>query len=165
LLYALFIGIFHASNVTIRGSGLIDGHSKPWWENCTKCHYIGQQVGNESLYCLTAGRPKLIQAQFVNGFSMNSRSDKNVLTSTPLTGQFTILDTDSSLQSNDSHIQFGSPSPSDEDGQHQCRNSISQQVDGIALKSGLNGFGLNLGIPTGNVVWINNITTKGRKGL
>jgi hypothetical protein len=29
----------------------------------------------------------------------------------------------------------------------------------------LNGFGLNLGIPTGNVVWINNITTKGRKGL
>jgi hypothetical protein len=51
-----------------------------------------------------------------------------------------------------------------------CRNAIIQNSyinngdDGIAIKSGLNEFGLNLAIPTENVL-IQNITTDGRGGF
>jgi hypothetical protein len=59
------LGAYHATNVTITGSGTIDGQGQPWWENCTKCHY---PPGNEPRFCVNATRPKLIETQFVTGF-------------------------------------------------------------------------------------------------
>jgi hypothetical protein len=59
------LGAYHVSNVTITGSGTIDGQGQPWWENCTKCHYA---PGNDPRFCVNATRPKLIETQFVTGF-------------------------------------------------------------------------------------------------
>ena len=59
------LGAYHATNVTITGSGTIDGQGQSWWDNCTKCHY---PPGNDPRFCINATRPKLIETQFVTGF-------------------------------------------------------------------------------------------------
>lgn len=65
LRYTPVIGAYHSSNVTLTGSGVIDGQGQIWWENCTKCHYT---PGNDSSFCEIASRPKLIETQYVDGF-------------------------------------------------------------------------------------------------
>jgi hypothetical protein len=119
----------------------------------------------------------LIEAQFVNGFSIYGGGDKQDISSTPLTlanSPFWTLTAHYSQTILISNLEILAPVTKigNTDGANldSCRNaeiqhlSINNGDDGIALKSGLNGFGLNLGIPTENV-WINNITTKGRGGF
>ncbi len=67
LRYAPIIGVYNARNVSITGSGLIDGNGNSWWDNCTRCHY---PPNNDSSLCLIASRPKLIEAQFVDGLKV-----------------------------------------------------------------------------------------------
>lgn len=51
-----------------------------------------------------------------------------------------------------------------------CRNALVENIyirnsdDGVCIKSGLNGFGLNLAIPTENVLIRNITTAKGGRG-
>ena len=37
--YAAIVNSWNSSNVTVTGSGVIDGNGEPWWERCTRCHY------------------------------------------------------------------------------------------------------------------------------
>lgn len=70
------LGAFNASNVTVTGTGVIDGQGQPWWETCTKCHYkppVGDWP-NANSSCLEAGRPMLLQFTFVNGLSVLGES-------------------------------------------------------------------------------------------
>ena len=52
-----------------------------------------------------------------------------------------------------------------------CRNALVENIyirnsdDGVCIKSGLNGFGLNLAIPTENVLIRNITTAKGGRGV
>jgi polygalacturonase len=57
--YQAIINSWNASNVTVTGSGVIDGQGQPWWERCTKCHYpppVGEWP-HANASCLEAGRP------------------------------------------------------------------------------------------------------------
>eukprot|EP00040_Diaphanoeca_grandis_P026601 m.149349 g.149349 ORF g.149349 m.149349 type:complete len:610 (-) comp30652_c0_seq1:337-2166(-) len=75
--YSPVIGVYHATNVTITGSGVIDGQGEIWWTNCTACHY---PPGNNSAFCEVASRPKLIETQFVDGFRVLGAFPQSVQT-------------------------------------------------------------------------------------
>ena len=77
LRYTPVVGAFHASNVTITGSGAIDGQGQAWWNNCTVCHY---PPNNDSSLCEIASRPKLIETQFVDGLRVVGSSASSPLT-------------------------------------------------------------------------------------
>ena len=77
LRYTPVIGAFHAKNVTITGSGAIDGQGQTWWTNCTMCHYPPH---NDSSRCEIASRPKLIETQFVDGLRVVGSSPGSPLT-------------------------------------------------------------------------------------
>lgn len=74
--YQSIINSWNASNVTVTGSGVIDGQGQPWWDRCTRCHYkppIGKWPhANGS--CLDAGRPMLLQFTWVDGLSVHGES-------------------------------------------------------------------------------------------
>jgi polygalacturonase len=195
LRYAPFIGSFHSSNVTIRGTGRIDGSGWEWWDNCTKCHVDNRRqnghnrnvsteviksiLWTNSSYCLPASRPKLVEMQFVSGISIyGGHRKENSAFSSPLTLANSPFWTITPSYSQDiyiSNLQILAPGfVGNTDGCNldSSRNAVIQNLyisngdDGIALKSGLDGFGLNLAIPTENI-WIENVTTssKGRGGL
>jgi polygalacturonase len=185
LRYAPFIGIYYATNVTIRGSGKVDGQGQVWWTNCTKCHYDAtnnnnnNEVGIDPSYCLTASRPKLIEAQFVDGLSIFGGHDYLLPTETnyflTLTNSpFWTVTPSYSQNIYISNLKILAPvnriGNTDGVNLDSCRDAIirnsyiSNGDDGISIKSGLNGFGLNLAIPTENVI-IENITTDGRGGF
>ncbi len=194
LRYSPIIGAFHASNVTIKGSGTIDGQGQIWWENCTKCHY---PPGNNKSFCLVASRPKLIEAQFVNGFRIFGQSPRQAKLSRPNLEtipepilQSQNFDWSRTLKLQNSPFWTVTPSytqnihihdlhifaPMDRIGNtdgvnlDSCRNALIENIwinnsdDGISMKSGLNGFGLNLAIPTENVMVRNITCVKGSRG-
>jgi hypothetical protein len=74
--YQSIINSWKASNVTVTGSGVIDGQGQPWWDRCTRCHYPppigGWPHANGS--CLEAGRPMLLQFTWVDGLSVHGES-------------------------------------------------------------------------------------------
>jgi len=190
LRYTPVIGAYHASNVTITGSGVIDGQGQIWWENCTKCHYT---PGNDSSLCEIASRPKLIETQYVDGLHVlgSAPSEKHI--PTLRTAKSTAAPSpvrDSTLTLQNSPFWTLTPSysqnihisdlrilaPIDRIGNtdgvnlDSCRNALVENIwiqnsdDGVCIKSGLDGFGLNLAIPTENVL-IRNITCpKGGRG-
>ncbi|KAG7357223.1 glycoside hydrolase family 28 domain containing protein [Nitzschia inconspicua] len=186
LRYAPVIGSFYSQNITIRGTGVIDGSGWDWWDNCTICHSESRHTVNSQSplqtnesFCLPASRPKLVEMQFVTGFSIHGGHDRYSGTSSPpLTLANSPFWTITPHYSQDifvSNLHIVAPGRvGNTDGCNldSCRNAILQHLyiangdDGIALKSGLNGFGLNLAIPTENV-WIDNVTTtsEGRGGL
>ena len=162
LRYTPVVGSYHATNVSITGSGVIDGQGETWWSNCTKCHY---PPSNDSSFCQIASRPKLIETQFVDGLSVRGSSS-----SSPLTLQNSPFWTLTPSYTQNIHIaDLRILAPIDRIGNtdgvnfDSCRNALVENVmiensdDGVCIKSGLNGFGLNLAIPTENVV-IRNIT-------
>jgi polygalacturonase len=173
LRYAPFLGAYHAKNVTIRGTGLIDGSGQEWWDSCRKCH----DEGDES-YCLIASRPKLVEVQFVDGFSIYGgytpfRPVNNTAVLTLQNSPFWTVTPSYTQNIYISDLRILAPAKQgNTDGSNldSCRNAhianlyISNGDDGIAIKSGLNGFGLNLAIATENVL-IENITTYGRGGI
>ena len=180
LRYAPFIGSFNTSNITIRGIGTIDGQGESWYSNCSACHY-----DDESDLCLQAGRPKLVEFQHVNGIHIYGGNNKYVLgdddssseDSSSLTLKNSPFWTITPSYSQNIHIEnLNMYAPVNRIGNtdginlDSCRNAWIRNIymnngdDGIALKSGLNGFGLNLAIPTENVV-VENITTEGRGGF
>ena len=74
--YQSIINSWNASNVTVAGSGVIDGQGQPWWDRCTRCHYpppIGQWP-HANASCLQAGRPMLLQFTWVDGLSVHGES-------------------------------------------------------------------------------------------
>ena len=75
LRYTPVIGAFHAKNVTITGSGAIDGQGQTWWTNCTMCHYPPH---NDSSRCEIASRPKLIETQFVDGLRVTDAATAEI---------------------------------------------------------------------------------------
>ena len=80
--YQAIINSFNASNVTVTGSGVIDGQGEPWWERCTKCHYkppVGEWP-NANSSCLQAGRPMLLQFVFVDGLDVHGAAVDRPLT-------------------------------------------------------------------------------------
>lgn len=188
LRYAPIIGSFHSHNVTIRGTGRIDGSGWDWWNNCTKCHFDGNdenesnlksRFDNDASYCLSASRPKLVEMQFVTGFSIYGGHDREAGTASPpltlVNSPFWTITPHYSQDIFVSNLHILAPGRvGNTDGCNldSCRNAVLQHLyistgdDGVALKSGLNGFGMNLAIPTENVV-IHNITTtrEGRGGL
>jgi polygalacturonase len=193
--YAPIIGSFHSSNVTVRGTGLIEGSGWEWWDNCTKCHFdthnqnghhhnsdmdtISPRLWTNSSYCLPASRPKLIEMQFVSGISIyGGHKKEDSASSATLTLANSPFWTITPSYSQDIFISNlhilapGSVGNTDGCNLDSSRNAVIQNLyisngdDGIALKSGLDGFGLNLAIPTENI-WIENVTTaaRGRGGL
>eukprot|EP00038_Savillea_parva_P016137 m.16080 g.16080 ORF g.16080 m.16080 type:complete len:538 (+) comp3351_c0_seq1:221-1834(+) len=206
--YSPVIGAYHATNVTITGAGVIDGNGESWWENCTLCHY---PPGNNSAFCEIASRPKLIEAQFVDGFHVlgtlpqskpthfrnssshtghgdASRPDRRsaapaspptpFLPPTPppapwpktLTLQNSPFWTVTPSYTQNIHVSnLRILAPMDRIGNtdgvnlDSCRNALVENVwiqnsdDGVCIKSGLDGFGLNLAVPTENVL-VRNIT-------
>jgi polygalacturonase len=71
LRYSPVIGSYNASNVSVVGSGTIDGRGEIWWQNCTACHYPPH---NQSSFCEIASRPKLLEFQFVHGLQVQGES-------------------------------------------------------------------------------------------
>ena len=67
LRYSPVIGAYNATNVSVVGSGVVDGQGEIWWDNCTKCHYT---PGNDSSFCEIASRPKLLEFQYVTGLKV-----------------------------------------------------------------------------------------------
>lgn len=210
LRYSPVVGAYHATNVTITGSGVIDGQGQQWWENCTRCHYPPH---NNSSFCEVASRPKLIETQFVNGFRVlgaaphphiaRGRSHPRGAAShrqrpapsaptpfvppTPpppvwpgtLTLQNSPFWTVTPSYTQNIHVaNLRILAPMDRIGNtdgvnlDSCRNAVVENIwiqnsdDGVCIKSGLNGFGLNLGIPTENVL-VRNVTCSlgGRGGF
>ena len=80
--YQSVINSWNSSNVTVTGSGIIDGQGQPWWERCTRCHYkppIGDWP-NANASCLEAGRPMLLQFTFVTGVNVSGSAVGRPLT-------------------------------------------------------------------------------------
>jgi hypothetical protein len=67
LRYAPVVGAYNATNVSVVGTGVIDGQGEVWWANCTACHYPPH---NDSSFCEIASRPKLLEFQFVDGLQV-----------------------------------------------------------------------------------------------
>lgn len=148
-------------NVSIFGRGVIDGQGGLWWSNCTACHYA---PGNDSL-CLMASRPKLLEFQFVDGLDVSGAhidapltlKDSPFWTLTPSYSQ--------NIHIRSLHITAPMDRIGNTDGANldSCRNEVVENLainnsdDGVCIKSGLDGYGMNLGIPTENVI-IRNIT-------
>jgi hypothetical protein len=138
-----------------------------------KCHYH-----NESSFCLNAARPKLIETQFVQGLSIYGGHDRQDNITTPLTLANSPFWTITPSYSEDIYIanlrilapltKIGN---TDGCNLESCRNAVIKNLyikngdDGIALKSGLNGLGLEFGRTDRTRVDIDNITTEGRGGL
>eukprot|EP00935_MAST-01C_sp_MAST-1C-sp1_P000080 g80.t1 len=140
------INSYNTSNVTVTGSGIIDGHGEPWWARCTKCHYkppIGEWP-NANSSCLEAGRPMLLQFTFVTGLNVFGTSNIRIKDLVILAPMNTIGNTDG--------IDISS-----------SRDAIIENIviknsdDGICMNSGAWEFGMNLAIPTENVL-VRNIT-------
>ena len=165
--YQAIINSWNASNVTVTGSGVIDGQGQPWWERCTKCHYrppIGEWPHANSS-CLEAGRPMLLQFTLVTGLNVHGSS-----LALPLTLQnspfWTFTTTYSqNIQIKDLVILAPMNVIGNTDGIDisSSRNALIENVminnsdDGICMNSGAWEFGMNLAIPTENVV-VRNIT-------
>ena len=66
--YSPVLGSYNTSNVTVVGSGTVDGRGEIWWSNCTSCHY---PPTNNSALCEIASRPKLLEFQFVKGLKVH----------------------------------------------------------------------------------------------
>ena len=64
--YSPVVGAYNHTNVSVVGSGTIDGRGEIWWQNCTACHYPPH---NNSALCEIASRPKLLEFQFVSGLT------------------------------------------------------------------------------------------------
>ena len=169
LRYAPVVGAYHASNVTLTGSGVLDGQGQIWWQNCTACHY---PPGNDSSLCEVASRPKLIETQYVTGLRVLGSSARPVddESAGTLTLQNSPFWTLTPSYSQDIHVRgLRILAPMDRIGNtdgvnlDSCRNALVEDLwiqnsdDGVCIKSGLNGFGLNLGVPTEDVV-VRNIT-------
>ena len=71
LRYSPVIGSYNTSNVSVVGSGTIDGRGEIWWQNCTACHYPPH---NQKSFCEIASRPKLLEFQFVHGLQVHGES-------------------------------------------------------------------------------------------
>lgn len=167
LRYTPVIGAYHAKNVTLTGSGVIDGQGAIWWENCTKCHYT---PGNESSFCEVASRPKLVETQFVDGLRIVGSHPALTLQNSPF---WTVTP---SYTQNIHIANLRILAPMDRIGNtdgvnlDSCRNAVVENIfiknsdDGVCIKSGLNGFGLNLGIPTENVLVRNITCPRGGRG-
>lgn len=168
LSYAPVIGAYHATNVTLTGGGVINGQGQAWWYNCTRCHY---PPNNDSAYCEIASRPKLVETQYVDGLRVHGRS-----VSMPLTLENSPFWTVTPSYSQNIHIRdLRILAPIDRIGNtdgvnlYSCRNAVVENVyinnsdDGVCMKSGLNGFGLNLAVPTENVL-VRNITNDAHSG-
>lgn len=171
LRYSPVVGAFHASNVSVVGSGVIDGQGEPWWNNCTQCHY---PPTNDSSLCMVATRPKLMEFHFVHGLTVRGSSS-----GAPLTLKDSPFWTLTPAYSENIHIsdlvitapvnRIGNTDAANLD---SCRNAVVENLrinnsdDGVCIKSGLDGYGMNLGIPTENVL-VRNITCEkgGRCGF
>eukprot|EP00041_Stephanoeca_diplocostata_P037171 m.1392281 g.1392281 ORF g.1392281 m.1392281 type:complete len:469 (+) comp24991_c0_seq67:3258-4664(+) len=162
LRYAPVVGAFHAKNISVVGSGTINGQGDIWWNNCTICHYPPH---NDSAYCLTANRPKLLEFQFVTGLNVHGDGATNPLTleNSPF---WTLTPSYSqNIYVHDLRILAPMNRIGNTDGCNldSCRNAIIENLyiensdDGVSMKSGLDGFGMNLAIPTENVL-VQNIT-------
>ena len=165
LRYAPVLGAYHAKNVTIAGSGVVDGQGSVWWQNCTACHYPPHTDPSK---CETASRPKLIETQFVDGLrvlGMASSGGEGTLTlaNSPFwtcTPSYT-----QNIHIRNLRILAPMDRIGNTDGVNldSCRNALVENLvinnsdDGVCIKSGLNGFGLNLAVPTENVL-VRNIT-------
>jgi len=169
LRYAPVIGAFYAKNVSVVGSGTIDGQGDPWYSNCTKCHYT---PGNDSSFCLTVSRPKLLEFQFVDGLVVRGASVGEALTlqNSPfwtLTPSYT-----QNIHVKDLRIFAPMNKIGNTDGcnMDSCRNALIENLyiqnsdDGVCVKSGLQEYGFNLGIPTENVLVRNITCPKGGRG-
>eukprot|EP00038_Savillea_parva_P011290 m.196461 g.196461 ORF g.196461 m.196461 type:complete len:490 (+) comp19815_c0_seq1:27-1496(+) len=174
LRYAPIIGAYNAHNVTITGSGVIDGNGDAWWSNCTRCHYPPH---NQTALCERAGRPKLIEAQFVNGFYVLGTSDgPNAGVLTLRNSPFWTVTPSYTRNIHVSNLKILAPMNmiGNTDGVNldSCRDAVVENLyinnsdDGVSVKSGIDGYGLNLAIPTENVL-VRNITCPpgGRGGL
>jgi hypothetical protein len=165
------VGAFNATNITVTGAGVIDGQGQPWWETCTKCHYkppVGDWP-NANASCLEAGRPTLMQFTFVSGLRVHGESVNSPLTlqNSPF---WTLVPTYSqSIEISDLIITAPADVIGNTDGidisssrDATIRNVlVSNSDDGIALNSGAMVFGMNLAIPTENVL-VHNLTCPGR---
>lgn len=165
LRYAPVIGAFHAKNVSVVGRGIVDGQGEPWWTNCTLCHY---PPTNDSSFCMVATRPKLMEFQFVDGLEVSGASlgapltlkDSPFWTLTPSYSQ--------NIYIRDLRITAPMDRIGNTDGCNldSCRNALVENLwinnsdDGVCIKSGLDGYGMNLAIATENVL-IRNITCGG----
>jgi polygalacturonase len=148
--------------VSVVGSGSIDGQGEPWWEDCTACHYPPH---NDSRRCEVASRPKLLEFQFVDGLTVRGSSVSEPLTLrnspfwtlTPSYSQNILI--------RDLRILAPMDRIGNTDGCNldSCRLAVVENLyinnsdDGVCLKSGLDGFGMNLGIPTEDAL-VRNIT-------
>jgi hypothetical protein len=112
-----------------------------------------------------ASRPKLVEAQFVDGLRVVGRAP-----GAPLTLQNSPFWTLTPSYSQNIHVaDLRILAPMDRIGNtdgvnlDSCRNAVVENVviensdDGVCMKSGLDGFGLNLAVPTENVL-VRNIT-------
>jgi polygalacturonase len=165
--YQAIVNSWNSSNVTVTGSGVIDGQGQPWWERCTKCHYkppVGEWPHANSS-CLEAGRPMLLQFTLVTGLNVHGSS-----VGRPLTLQNSPFWTFTPTYSQNIRIKdlvilapmnvIGNTDGIDIS---SSRDAIIENVminnsdDGICMNSGAWEFGMNLAIPTEDVL-VRNIT-------
>ena len=165
--YQGIVNAWNASNVTVTGSGVIDGQGQPWWERCTRCHYrppVGEWP-RANASCLEAGRPMLLQFTFVTGLNVHGASVGRPLTlqNSPF---WTVTPTYSqNIRIRDLAILAPLNVIGNTDGIDisSSRDAVIENVliqnsdDGICMNSGAWEFGMNLAIPTEDVL-VSNIT-------
>jgi len=172
--YQAIINSWRATNVTITGSGVIDGQGQPWYERCMTCHYpppVGQWP-NSNASCLQAGRPMLLQFNFVDGLNVHGAAvDK------PLTLQNSPFWTftpaySQRIRIKDLRILAPMNVIGNTDGIDICssRDAIVENIyinnsdDGVCMNGGAQEFAMNLAIPTEDVLVRNITCPRGGRG-
>ena len=185
LRYTPVIGAYHAANVTITGAGVIDGQGQSWWDNCTRCHYTPgndssfcevasrpklietQYVDGLRVVGAPAAAAPAAAAPAAAAPAAAAPAAAAPGTLTLQNSPFWTLTPSYTQNIHVADLRILAPMDriGNTDGVNldSCRNALVENIviensdDGVCIKSGLNGFGLNLGIPTENVL-VRNIT-------
>eukprot|EP00039_Didymoeca_costata_P005446 m.81725 g.81725 ORF g.81725 m.81725 type:complete len:813 (+) comp12823_c0_seq3:113-2551(+) len=155
--YAPVVGGYNLTNITLDGGGTINGQGRKWWDACYNCTHLHQ---NSS--CLIAGRPKLLEFQYINGLHINGLRLENspFWTLTPSYSQNIVIENMNIYAPWNASAVIGNTDGINID---SCRNVLVQNSlidngdDGVSMKSGLNQPGIDFGTPTENVL-VRNIT-------
>jgi polygalacturonase len=138
------INVWHASNVSVTGGGLIDGNGAAWWA-CSDAHLVGPP-------CDGFSRPQLLRPTHVVGFTLSNVTIRD-------SPSWTIhLANVSSATLSD----FSVLAPADRGNTDGVDVDCSRNVtisnfyyaggdDAVAVKSGLDWLGRTYGVPTEDV--------------
>lgn len=153
LRYAPIIGAFGASNVSVRGGGLLNGSGTPWWDRC-KAH------------ALAAGRPRLVE---FNNVTRGTIEDLT-LRDSPFWTIHLVYSREVTARRLAVFAPYMGLGNTDAVNPDSSRDVLIEDIytdnsdDGVAIKSGMDEFGRKVGLPVQNVLIRNVTSAPGSRG-